>query len=655
PTTNYTREYTPPTTGHRLPAVNQTGTNAHLETFTYDEAGNTTQRKIGSATQTLDWDNEGELTKLTDTAKGETSYLYDADGNRLIRRDPTGTTLYLPRTELHQAKDATTATGTRYYTHAGQTIAMRTNAGVQFLSPDHHGTAELQINASTQTLTQRRFTPFGQPRGTATGTWTGDQNFVGGTRDTATDLIHLGAREYDPNTGRFISVDPLFNLEFPQGYNGYSYSNHNPVNISDPTGLDGPLTDSTRCLYNIGGCKNKSKGKAPTSPAPDYPGFFPDTPAGPTRHAKYSKLLQDLELPHDAEEYRVYMQAKLAFCSEYPSDSMCGGSNPREALAGVGALPVPGSDIADAVNGVWYLLEGDWKNALASGLAIVPLLGSLAVLRKGAKGTKGGIPKACSSFVPGTEVLLANGEQKPIEDIKAGDKILATDPETGQTQAKDVLATITSNGQKNLVEVTVDTDGKHGDNTGLVIATDSHPFWVAGKHKKWTKAADLKPGMWLRTSAGTHTQITAINTWTRHQQVHNLTIDGIHTYYVEAGNTPVLVHNSNCGLGRDLIDGDAQYHIIAGNRTGGGHKWPGQPGKTVFPESWDTDKILDGVADVATNPTSTWMWQKGAQGSMYTKKGDPSRVKIEGVYDGVNIRVIYEPATARVITGFPIG
>jgi hypothetical protein len=122
---------------------------------------------------------------------------------------------------------------------------------------------------------------------------------------------------------------------------------------------------------------------------------------------------------------------------------------------------------------------------------------------------------------------------------------------------------------------------------------------------------------------------------------------------VIAGTTPVLVHN--CGEGRDLIDGDAQYHIITGNRTGGGHKWPGQPGKTVFPSSWDTDKILDGVADVATNPSSTWTWQTGARGSMYTRAGDPSRVKIEGVYDGVNIRVIFEPANDRIVTAFPIG
>lgn len=90
--------------------------------------------------------------------------------------------------------------------------------------------------------------------------------------------------------------------------------------------------------------------------------------------------------------------------------------------------------------------------------------------------------------------------------------------------------------------------------------------------------------------------------------------------------------------------------------TGGGHKWPGQPGKTVFPGDWGTEKILNSVADVATRENgrgSTWTQQTGKAGKLFTKKGDPSRWKIEGAVDGVNIRVIFEPATGRVVTGFP--
>ncbi|MEV0459833.1 RHS repeat-associated core domain-containing protein, partial [Catellatospora methionotrophica] len=224
-------------TGHRLDRVTQTGAaGTRQDVFGYDAAGNTTTRTIGATASTLTWDAGGALTKVTEGTK-TTDYIYDAAGTRLVRRDATGTTLYLPGMELHlSAGGATAASGTRYYTHGGKTVAVRTSSGVQLRTADHQDTAQLSIDASTQALTQRRFTPFGAARGTPTGTWLDDKTFVGGTRDAATGLTHLGAREYDPGIGRFISADPLL-LDDPQQMQGYSYANNNPVTLSDATGM----------------------------------------------------------------------------------------------------------------------------------------------------------------------------------------------------------------------------------------------------------------------------------------------------------------------------------------------------------------------------------------------------------------------------------
>ncbi len=46
--------------------------------------------------------------------------------------------------------------------------------------------------------------------------------------DPSTGLTHLGAREYDPTNGRFLSVDPVIDTDDPQQMNGYAYSNNNP-------------------------------------------------------------------------------------------------------------------------------------------------------------------------------------------------------------------------------------------------------------------------------------------------------------------------------------------------------------------------------------------------------------------------------------------
>ncbi|MEU4682322.1 polymorphic toxin-type HINT domain-containing protein [Streptomyces xinghaiensis] len=162
------------------------------------------------------------------------------------------------------------------------------------------------------------------------------------------------------------------------------------------------------------------------------------------------------------------------------------------------------------------------------------------------KKTDQGTPAACTvnSFVPGTKVLMADGTTKPIEDVDNGDTVQATDPETGDTTTQTVTAEIKGEGLKHLVSITIDTDGEKGTGTATVTATDGHPFWVPELHD-WIDATELTPGQWLRTSAGTHVQITAVkHRTTTSATVHNLTVSNAHTYYVLAGATPVLVHNT---------------------------------------------------------------------------------------------------------------
>ncbi|WP_101948242.1 RHS repeat domain-containing protein [Streptomyces sp. 1331.2] len=221
---------------HALSRVDITGTDARTDTFTYDEAGNTVRRVTADGDQSLEWDTEGHLAKSTVAGKS-TTFLYDANGNRLLRREPDSVTLYLDGQELKLDKTANKVTATRYITVANATIVKSDDGSLNYLINDQQGTAQLTISADNLAYTRGDTTAFGTPRGKKPASWPTERGFVGGTNDATTGLTHLGAREYDAANGRFVSVDPILDLSDPQQINGYAYANSNPVNKSDPSGL----------------------------------------------------------------------------------------------------------------------------------------------------------------------------------------------------------------------------------------------------------------------------------------------------------------------------------------------------------------------------------------------------------------------------------
>ncbi|WP_369224789.1 RHS repeat domain-containing protein [Streptomyces sp. R39] len=151
----------------------------------------------------------------------------------------TSSTVYTDTYGL-ATKPTSKVTATRYYSFAGTTVAMREADGVHFLASDNQGTAQLAVDAKTGSTTRRRMDTFGNLRDDATSSstgWVNDKGFVGGTVQASTGLTTLGAREYDSDTGRFISADPVIDYTDPQQINGYAYANNSPVSNSDASGM----------------------------------------------------------------------------------------------------------------------------------------------------------------------------------------------------------------------------------------------------------------------------------------------------------------------------------------------------------------------------------------------------------------------------------
>ncbi|QEU81733.1 RHS repeat-associated core domain-containing protein [Streptomyces subrutilus] len=594
---------------NRLQRVDTTGPGGtRADTFAYDEVGNTKTRTVQGNTQTMDWDSEGHLAKVTEGSK-VTEFLYDVNGNRLIKRDPSGTTLYLPGTEL-RLKPSGAVEATRYYAHsAGSTMVRTAKDGAvttSYLLADNNGTATTAVDASTQAVVRRKFTPFGEARGAAPAVWPGKKGFVGGETDESTGLVHLGAREYDPTTGRFLSVDPIVDYSDAKQQNPYAYANNSPVTFSDPTGK--AIAPPVMPIKDFSDAElawaNWAKGRSALDVALDVAiGILKDVSgyndirdclggdwgacAGLAFEAalpfagKAKRIIKALDRAWDA--FNGWM-SKLALArdiiaraeryqqamAKYAEDLAEWKRQIEEAAERARKLEEEAAAARRAAQERAAAAARKAEEAKATAARQAKEAASRAKKAdKGGKSSKaaepkkaakkesgeggGGSCKVRNSFTPGTEVVMADGSTKPIEDVEIGEEVLATDPATGTTVAEPVAARIVGDGEKNLVRITVDTDGDKGSASEVITATDGHPFWLP-ERRAWVNAGELLAGQWLQTSSGAWVQVEAVRAWTQTQRVHNLTVTDTHTYYVRAGASSVLVHN--CGGLKDASDDD---------------------------------------------------------------------------------------------------
>ncbi|WP_204293146.1 polymorphic toxin-type HINT domain-containing protein [Micromonospora gifhornensis] len=622
-----TTDYHYPATGAARPHGLTSTTGAKTGTYTYNETGDTLTRPSPSGAQTLTWDAEGLLETATDTT-GQTRYVYDADGSRIIRRDPTGATLYLPGQEIRYTNATSANTCTRYYSHAGRTVASRAASGLTWLTDDHQGTQTTAIDNVTQVATTRRQTPYGEPRGSSQPAWPNLKGFVNGDTEP-TGLTRLGARHYDPAIGRFISVDPIQDMAQPQQWHGYSYANNNPITFSDPSGLyatgdnDGHVRDMSpkRGVHKVVDYTPKVRDSTEPRPpivivsTPNYKVTVEDdgkvyvntypVPPG-ISGTKVAKLLGDwCDAGGFQCEINFYCGADSA-CDEIYKDQ--GAVNALYSICSTGecghSVRIAISDDNHIVN---LLAEGMFNGG--SG-AMPGARGSMAGAggRTGYKAKLSGC-QGSNSFTAGTHVLMADGTTKPIEDVKVGDLVLAADPESRETGERLVTHVINSDGPKELVAITIAARSQ-SEPADEIVATGNHPFWVE-KLWRWVDAKDLRPGDLLKTSAGTYVQVTRLRAWSQPQAVYNLTVAGIHTYYVVAGGVPVLVHNCPMAGGKAIqgmkmpkaFGGVNLEHTKSGHMAGG-HRV--NAGKDLWPAG-TTDAQIVSTAEQAfkNNPRIT--------------------------------------------------
>ncbi|WP_177239934.1 ricin-type beta-trefoil lectin domain protein [Streptomyces monashensis] len=598
---------------------------------------------LPGATQSFAYDAEGRTASATTPSGGKdqtTGYLYDAGGSLLLQTTPTSKILYLfgGAEQLTLNSGAGTVTGQRYYPGPDGITEVRSSDGtLTYEVSNAQGTATENLAASNLAVTRRYFDPYGNPRGPQPTTWADNHGYLGKPADPTTGLNLLGARNYDPVQGRFLTADPLMEAGDPNQMSGYSYAADNPSTGSDPTGLrlacgegnepDCPKhgsvggTDYSPTTYGGGnGGTTTSSGGTTAAPSaaptcnvsskfggdvceaqqmadngPPTSGTLRDFIAGALD--KFINQIEQLNpgwamanLPHDVGNGMApgsggpptYVQPRNVVAHTVHAHTNTDAYRAGEATTVLLEFAASGGD--DAPEAAVSALSDarDTQDGLAAAAEVKNVVSetteeataTAATPSRPDTGASGTGEGGCS-FSPSTRVLLAHGKTKTIGAVKPGDKVEAGDPTTGKHRGPRTVQHVWINHDHDLLDVTIRTKDGH---TATLHTTANHPFWDDTTHT-WVPAGKLHHGDALNTAANGHTYVVFTRATPGAAKRWNLTVQQLHTYYVLAGTTPILVHNTGCPkhiAGVTVMDGGGNIRGAETDEEGPSTYWAGR-------------------------------------------------------------------------------
>ena len=222
----------------RVTAV--TGT-AGAVPVTYDARGAVTSTGTLSG---MSYDALGRLVAATVSGGGVVvGFAYDPQGRRVLKDVRDGGALRRTRclAGLWEESDA----GTVRHVYLGSRLLASVttpNGGPATRVThvcDHHGTVLASVDDTGAVVAWQRYSPFGASLDAAQPL----DRYLGRASDDELGLLQLGARYYDPSTGRFLAPDwfvlenPGKVVRLPQGFAVYAYALNNPLSFKDPSGL----------------------------------------------------------------------------------------------------------------------------------------------------------------------------------------------------------------------------------------------------------------------------------------------------------------------------------------------------------------------------------------------------------------------------------
>ena len=247
---------------HRLLAVG--GDTAQSATLLYDAAGNVTELRVVNGatgrdtTFSYEWDHYHRLVKARRQESGGgdevvAEHRYDAGNSRVLKGVSSlsaglKTAVYVSQGfELRDEQDV------KYVFSDTARIVKIDGSGWWTFANDHLHTTSLMASWSGEVASTTTHLPFGAIE-VETGAVDEPYKFTGKELERGFGIYYFGARYYNPQLGRWLSVDPLELglVEKPRLLVSYQYCHNDPYEYRDPDGnwpIAQEISKLTKTIY----------------------------------------------------------------------------------------------------------------------------------------------------------------------------------------------------------------------------------------------------------------------------------------------------------------------------------------------------------------------------------------------------------------------
>jgi RHS repeat-associated protein len=218
--------------------VNTSGGSATLD---YDANGNLISKVEDGTTWTYEWNATNQLKRVLNNGNEVARFFYDPLGRRVekVAGGATNRYTYDGTSILRETRSGVVST----YIHGpgvDQPLAKATGGVLTYFHADALGSVAKMTDQTGAVVSSIRYDTWGNIEAGLPDLYA----FTGREWDAETGLYFMRARYYDPQTGRFVSQDPI---GFAGGLNLYAYGRNAPTNFGDPFGLR-PYVDKYRTV-----------------------------------------------------------------------------------------------------------------------------------------------------------------------------------------------------------------------------------------------------------------------------------------------------------------------------------------------------------------------------------------------------------------------